>query len=478
MSGKLPHFPSLVFHQRFGVTCRHDFRFDSALQHRTQLGEAVTGSNVSQREASVSIIGQTISRYKILEKIGEGGMGVVYKAEDTKLHRTVALKFLSAQALDAPEAKTRFVNEARAAAALEHGNICSVHEIDEVDGQTFIAMQYVDGEGLNEMTARGPLKLQQTLELGIDIARGLKEAHEKNIVHRDIKSANVMVSAKGRGKITDFGLARLASNTRVTKTGTVLGTAAYMSPEQVAGEMVDHRSDIWSLGVVIYEMLTGRLPFKGEHEQAVAYQITHEDAEPITAMRTGVPLELERIVNKCLARDVSNRYQHVDDLLVDLRNVNSAPEAKTPTKRRNVLVPAALIVLAAAVVLAVWRPFTQPETSFIFENPLASATFRKLTDVEGYKDATISPDGKFVAFVSDHDGDFDIWVSQVESGSVFNRTRGQYGDMRRGLQDIGFTASEHALTGRSGKEHTKRQRNHGLLVTGWQSCGILHRQSG
>jgi Tol biopolymer transport system component/predicted Ser/Thr protein kinase len=396
----------------------------------------------------VSIVGQTISHYKILEKLGEGGMGVVYKVEDTKLNRTVALKFLSSQTLNAPEAKTRFIAEARAASAFDHPNICSVYEIDEVDDHMFIAMQYVDGESLNEKIARGPLRLQEILNLGMDIARGLQEAHEKNIVHRDIKSANVMVTGKGQGKITDFGLAKLVGGTRVTKTGTMLGTAAYMSPEQVAGETVDHRSDIWSLGVILYEMITGRLPFGGDYEQAVAYQIVNEEAEPITAIRTGVSMELERIVNKCLEKDASNRYQHLDDLLVDFRNVDRAPVAKKSRKTRATFIIPRLIVLAAVVVLAVWRPFNWPGGGQTIENPLAGAIFSKVTNIEG-SDAAISPDGKLVAFVSDHDGQFDVWVSQVGTGNVYNRTRGQAGDVRRGLQAVGFSAnsSEILLSG-------------------------------
>jgi Tol biopolymer transport system component len=375
-------------------------------------------------------------------------MGVVYKAEDTKLNRTVALKFLSSQILNAPEAKTRFVAEARAASALDHPNICSVYEIDETDGHMFIAMQYVDGEGLNEKISGGPLKLQEIISLGMNIAQGLQEAHEKNIVHRDIKSANVMITGKGQGKITDFGLAKLVGDTRVTKTGTMLGTAAYMSPEQLVGEEVDHRSDIWSLGVILYEMITGRLPFKGDYEQAVAYQIINEEPEPITAVRAGVPMELERIVNKCLDKDASNRYQHVDDLLVDFRNIDRVPVAKAATKTRVGFNIPLLIVLAAVVAVAIWRVFNLPGGKGTIENPLAGAIFTKVTNIEG-SDAAISPDGKFVAFISDRDGQFDVWVSQVGTGNVYNRTRGQAGDVRRGLQAVGFSAnsSEILLSG-------------------------------
>ena len=292
------------------------------------------------------MIGKTISHYKVLEKLGEGGMGVVYKAEDTKLKRIVALKFLSSQSLGTPGEKTRFVHEAQAAAALDHPNICTVYEIDEADGHTFITMAYIDGLSLREKTRSGPLRLEEALSFATDIARGLQEAHEKNIVHRDIKSANVMVTTKGQAKITDFGLAKLGDSTRVTKTGTTVGTVAYMSPEQARGEDVDRRSDIWALGVVLYEMLTGRLPFESDHAQALTYQILHEDPDPITAIRTGIPMELERIANKCLEKESANRYQHVDEVLVDLRRVKKAltqRPGKKPVKSRQNLVKLAVL---------------------------------------------------------------------------------------------------------------------------------------
>ncbi|MHC4145743.1 MAG: protein kinase domain-containing protein [Planctomycetota bacterium] len=297
------------------------------------------------------MIGNTVSHYKIISKLGEGGMGVVYKAEDTKLKRTVALKFLSSQSLGTQDEKTRFVHEAQAAAALDHPNICTVHEIDEANGQTFIAMAYVDGQSLREKTELGPLKIEEALSLGADIARGLQAAHEKGIVHRDIKSANILVTEKGHARITDFGLAKLAGSTRVTKTGTTVGTVAYMSPEQARGQNVDHRSDIWSYGVVLYEMLSGQLPFRGEHEQAVNYQIVHENAEPITAIRTGVPMELEGIVSKCLEKDPSQRYQHIDEVLVDLHRIKSLSEVTSKRSRLNYLIPASVILLGVVLAL-------------------------------------------------------------------------------------------------------------------------------
>jgi TolB-like protein/predicted Ser/Thr protein kinase len=267
------------------------------------------------------MIGKTISHYKILEKLGQGGMGTVYMAEDTKLDRTVALKFLTSQAVGEEDEKARFVHEAKAAAALSHPNVCHVYEIDESEGQTFIAMEYLEGQTLKEKINAGPLNLKRALELAIEIAGGLKEAHEAGIVHRDIKPANIMITTKGRTKITDFGLAKLTGGTKLTKTQTTLGTAPYMSPEQARGEETDRRTDIWSLGVVIYEMACGLRPFRGDYEPAVIYSILNERQEPLTALRTGVPVELERIVDKSLAKSPDERYQQVADMLVDLKGV-------------------------------------------------------------------------------------------------------------------------------------------------------------
>ncbi len=215
------------------------------------------------------MIGKTISHYKILEKLGGGGMGVVYKAQDIKLKRTVALKFLPPELTREEEAKERFVHEAQSASALQHNNICTIHDIDDTDdGQMFICMDYYDGETLKKKIERGPLSVEEAIDITTQIARGLERAHEQKIVHRDIKPANLMVTSDGVVKIVDFGLAKLAGKTTVTKTGTTVGTVAYMSPEQARGEAVDHRTDIWALGVVLYEMLTGQLPFKGDYEQA------------------------------------------------------------------------------------------------------------------------------------------------------------------------------------------------------------------
>jgi non-specific serine/threonine protein kinase len=294
------------------------------------------------------MIGQTISRYKILEKLGEGGMGVVYKAEDTKLKRTVAIKFLPPGLTRDPEAKERFLHEAQAAAALEHQHICNIYEIDETEDQIFIVMSCFEGQTLKEKIDAGPLKIDEALKIAVQAAEGLQAAHEKEIVHRDIKSANIMVTGKGQTKIMDFGLAKLKGQTKITKEGSTLGTAAYMSPEQARGADVDHRTDIWSLGVVLYEMITGQLPFKGEYEAAVFYSIMNEQPEPLTALRTGVPMELERIINKALSKDPSERYQHADDMAVDLKAFKKSidseaksglpPSRVTESKRKKIVV--------------------------------------------------------------------------------------------------------------------------------------------
>ncbi len=269
--------------------------------------------------------GQTISHYEVLEKLGEGGMGRVYKAIDIKLGRTVALKFLAPHLVSNDESRRRFIREAKAAAALQHPNICTV---DEVDGQTFIAMAYLDGQELSQEIESGPLKVERLLELTEQVARGLQEAHGKGVVHRDIKPANIMVTVQGQAVLMDFGLAQLAhGGSKLTKEGTSLGTSAYMSPEQTSGEKLDLRTDVWALGVVLYEMATGQVPFQGHYEQAILYSILNEPPEPITAVRTGVPPELERIVNKCLAKRAGERYQTVSDLLADLSALKRGTES-------------------------------------------------------------------------------------------------------------------------------------------------------
>ena len=216
------------------------------------------------------MIGKTVSHFKIIRKLGGGGMGVVYQAEDTRLNRTVALKFLPHELTHNSDAKTRFIREAQAASALQHDNICTIHDIDETeDGHSFIVMEFYDGETLKKKIEQQSLDIDEAIGIAKQIAQGLNEAHKKDIVHRDIKPANIMITKEGVVKIVDFGLAKLTKFTRLTKQGASVGTVAYMSPEQTKGEEVDLRSDIWSLGAVLYEMVTGQLPFKGDYEQAI-----------------------------------------------------------------------------------------------------------------------------------------------------------------------------------------------------------------
>ncbi len=286
------------------------------------------------------MIGRVISHYEITDKLGEGGMGVVYKAVDSKLERTVALKFLARHMLSNEEAKKRFVREAKAAAALDHPNICTVHEIDEADGETFIAMAFLEGRTLADAIADGPLKLRDVIDITTQTAKGLREAHGKGIFHRDIKPSNIVLiekTVKDRlVKIMDFGLAHLTDRSKLTEDNTTLGTPAYMSPEQAQGIPVDQRTDIWSLGVVLYEMIVGQMPFPGEYPQAILYSILHEEYEPLTARRAGVPLELEWIVEKCLAKEADDRYQDMESVLVDLANLKRKLESGKSTIARPV----------------------------------------------------------------------------------------------------------------------------------------------
>jgi serine/threonine protein kinase len=254
-------------------------------------------------------------------------MGVVYKAVDTKLDREVALKFLPNHLLGDEDVRKRFEREAKASAALSHANVCHVYEIDKAEDKTFISMELIEGESLYKTIEQGPLKLEQVLNIAQQIAAGLEAAHKKGVVHRDIKPENIIIGDDGHATIMDFGLAQLTQASRLTKANQTMGTVFYMSPEQTEGADTDQRTDIWSLGVVIYEMVTGQHPFKGDYDKAVMYSILNEEPEPMTAVRTGVPMELELFVGKCLAKDCNDRYAHVAELATDLRSVVPRPTA-------------------------------------------------------------------------------------------------------------------------------------------------------
>ena len=274
------------------------------------------------------MIDKTISHYRITEKLGEGGMGVVYKAEDTKLERVVALKFLSSRILGDESDRTRFVHEAKAA-ALNHPNVCTVHAIDEIDGDIFIAMEFVDGENLRTRLRAGRMEVDDALSIASQIADGLSAAHRRGIVHRDIKPANVVVTPDGLVKIMDFGLARRPGGAQLTRAGTTVGTVAYMSPEQARGDAVDHRTDLWSLGVVLYEMVVGQRPFRGDHDQAVIYSILNDEPEPASTVQPNVPAALDAAIRTLLSKNAASRYQSAAEAAADLRRMTTT--TGTPT---------------------------------------------------------------------------------------------------------------------------------------------------
>ncbi len=299
------------------------------------------------------MIGKTILHYRITEKLGEGGMGVVYKAEDTKLKRDVAIKFLPRQIAASDEERERFKIEAQAAAALNHPNIATIHAIEEHEGETFIVMEYIDGKELRELIIdNGQLTIDNCLAYATQVAAGLQAAHKKGIVHRDIKSANIMVTGEGQVKIMDFGLAKIRGGAQFTKVGTTLGTAAYMSPEQARGEEVDQRSDIWSFGVVQYEMLTGQLPFSGDYKQAVIYAVLNEEPKRPRTLRPDLPDGLEELILRTLAKDPEQRIASASDLLQSLAAFQDEKSAAATTSFLQLLKkPKALAALVLLLVV-------------------------------------------------------------------------------------------------------------------------------
>jgi dienelactone hydrolase/predicted Ser/Thr protein kinase len=303
-------------------------------------------------------------KYRVEGKIGQGGMGVVYRAEDIKLKRPVALKFLPSHLAQSAELRERFLVEARAAAALSHPNICVIHEVGEANAELFIAMEYVEGETLREQLKRGPVEAGKVLDLAIQVAAGLAEAHRKGVIHRDIKSANIMVTPDGQAKIMDFGLAKLQGGSSLTKSQTTMGTVPYMSPEQALGEHVDHRTDLWSLGVVLYEMLAGELPFKGNTDLSVIHSIVHEEPRPLKALEPPVPEELKSVVARALRKKPEARYDSAEEMLEELKAYRSSLQLAGAGAlnlkilwrhvRRPLFALPTVAVLLALVALGVW----------------------------------------------------------------------------------------------------------------------------
>jgi serine/threonine-protein kinase len=351
-----------------------------------------------------TMIGHTVSHYRIIERLGGGGMGVVYKAEDTALKRFVALKFLPAEMTRDPEAKNRFVAEARAASSVDHPNICTVHEIGETeDGQLFICMTLYTGESLRNKIREGKFTVSEAVRVCIQTGIGLAKAHAQGIVHRDIKPANIMLTDEGQVKIVDFGLAKLAGQSTLTRSGTAMGTIAYMSPEQARGESVDARTDIWSLGMVLFELLTGTLPFKGDHEQALVYAILH--AEPARAgdLRCDVPQELEKIIDKAMEKNPAARYQSMYELVWDLEEVTRRIDAgevhrrlfrfrlRRRTRRILAIALPLFAVVAAGLGVFLWRTSTEraaPATIAVFTFTTSDATLEWFTG--GLRDVIVA----------------------------------------------------------------------------------------
>jgi TolB-like protein/tRNA A-37 threonylcarbamoyl transferase component Bud32/Tfp pilus assembly protein PilF len=329
--------------------------------------DAISITRTMQTPAKDLLKGETFAgRYQIIQELGRGGMGVVYKAHDTKLNRRVALKFLPQELTHIAELKERFMREAQAAAALDHPNICTVYEFDETEEKTFISMAFIEGQSLKKKIEQGPPELDEAVRIAIQTAEGLQEAHKKGVVHRDIKSANIMLDERGQAKIMDFGLARISGTTLMTQEGMAMGTIAYMSPEQARGETVDNRTDIWSFGVVLYEMFSGQLPFKGDHDQAVVYSILNERPKAITAMRPEIPTSIEQVIDKAMEKVPENRYQNIAELLDDLKSISEGivPEeikvrlrkAKLRRRKKAILYTgtATLLIIVTLIVLSVF----------------------------------------------------------------------------------------------------------------------------
>ncbi len=308
--------------------------------------------------------GKTISHYEILDKLGEGGMGVVYLAQDIKLERKVAIKFLPRHISADPEEKGRLTVEAKAAASLNHPNISTIYSIEEVDDDIFIVMEYIEGKELKRLIRTGSassIPVNDAISYSKQIVEGLAAAHKKGIIHRDIKSSNIMITDDGIVKIMDFGLAKVKGSAQLTNVGSTVGTTAYMSPEQASGKEVDYRADIWSFGVVLYEMLTGKMPFRGDYDPAIIYKILNEEPEPAA----GIDDRLQHIISKCLAKDPDDRYQSAGEIAEELATANKGSTPRRLSRLPWMIAGAAVMVLAVALYFLLATPKTVKETKEI-----------------------------------------------------------------------------------------------------------------
>jgi eukaryotic-like serine/threonine-protein kinase len=379
-------------------------------------------------QGPATLSGRTVSHFRIGQPLGSGGMSVVYAAEDTRLGRPVALKFLAPELVRDSQAKARFLTEARAASALDHVNLCTILDVGESeDGLLFLAMPRYDGESLERRIARGPLPVDEAVEIAVQAARGLAKAHEHGITHRDVKPGNLFVTRDGVVKILDFGIAKLTGKVGPTRHGTILGTPSYMAPEQTRGEPVDARADVWSLGVVLYEMLAGRQPFVGGSGPAVVHAVLHETPEPLTHLRPEAPAELDRLLSRMLAKDPGQRHADASEVLADLRSAlglpttdTASPSAARRPRRRLAWAALAVFALAAAVAagLLVWRKGGAAPV-------LLPGQIVRLTDLQGRETfPSLSPDGTFFVYSKIIDGNSDLFLQRVAGGQPFNLTAG------------------------------------------------------